>query len=115
VLNNYSYYLSLRRENLDKAKELSARLIKLEPDNPTYLDTHGWVLYVRGEYAAALPLLEKAARLNPSNATILEHYGDVLYKVGRNEEALKYWQLAKKNGAGSQWLDRKIAEKKLFE
>ncbi|WP_250629855.1 tetratricopeptide repeat protein [Rhodoflexus caldus] len=115
VLNNYSYYLSLRRENLDKAKELSARLIKLEPDNPTYLDTHGWVLYVRGEYAAALPLLEKAARLNPSNPTILEHYGDVLYKVGRNEEALKYWQLAKKNGTGSQWLDRKIAEKKLFE
>jgi tetratricopeptide (TPR) repeat protein len=115
VLNNYSYYLSLRRENLDKAKELSARLIKLEPENPTYLDTHGWVLYVRGEYAAALPLLEKAVRLNSSNGTILEHYGDVLYKVGRNEEALKYWQLAKKNGAGSQWLDRKIAEKKLFE
>jgi tetratricopeptide (TPR) repeat protein len=115
VLNNYSYYLALRREHLDKAKELSNRLIKLAPENPTYLDTHGWVLYVRGEYAAALPFLEKAARLNPANGTILEHYGDVLYKVGRNEEALKYWQLAKKHGANSQWLDRKIAEKKLFE
>ncbi|WP_448519692.1 tetratricopeptide repeat protein [Rhodoflexus sp.] len=115
VLNNYSYYLSLRGEQLDKAKEMSARLIKLEPDNATYLDTHGWVLYVRGEYQAALPFLEKAVRLNPSNPTLLEHYGDVLYKIGKNEEALKYWQLAKKNGSNSQWIDRKIAEKKLFE
>lgn len=115
VLNNYSYYLALRREHLDKAKEMAARLIKLEPENATYLDTYGWVLYVRGEYQAALPLLEKAAKLNPANGTILEHYGDVLYKTGKTEEALKYWQSAKKQGSGSQWLDRKIAEKKLFE
>ncbi|MCS7019072.1 MAG: tetratricopeptide repeat protein [Cytophagales bacterium] len=115
VLNNYSYYLALRRENLDKAKEMSARLVKLEPENATYLDTYGWVLYMRGEYQEALPLLEKAAKLNPTNGTILEHYGDVLYKTGKSEEAFKYWHLAKKNGAASQWLDRKIAEKKLFE
>ncbi|MCS6967899.1 MAG: tetratricopeptide repeat protein [Cytophagales bacterium] len=115
VLNNYSYFLALRRQNLDKAKEMSSRLVKLEPENASYLDTHGWVLYVRGEYQAALPFLEKAARLNPSHPTIVEHYGDVLFKIGKAEEALKYWQLAQKNGGDSPLLKRKIAEKKLVE
>nr|GFB87896.1 hypothetical protein [Tanacetum cinerariifolium] len=45
ALNNYSYYLSLRGEKLEKAKEMSGRTVKQFPDNDTYLDTYAWVLY----------------------------------------------------------------------
>jgi tetratricopeptide (TPR) repeat protein len=115
VLNNWSYYLSLRKQRLDKAKEMSARLVQWEPNNSTYLDTHGWVLYIAGDYKNALVYLERAAK-NTESGTILEHYGDVLFKLGQVEEAFVQWQRAKKSGSGlTQFIDRKIAEKKLYE
>ena len=53
VLNNYSYYLSIRKENLEKAEKMSAALIKNHPENPTFLDTYAWVLYTREKYKEA--------------------------------------------------------------
>jgi len=50
VLNNYSYYLSLRGEKLEKAVEMSTKLVDENPKNPSYLDTHGWTLYKSGKY-----------------------------------------------------------------
>ena len=47
VLNNYSYYLSLDKRDLDKAEMMSGITIKAEPMNPTYLDTYGWILLNR--------------------------------------------------------------------
>ena len=40
VLNNYSYNLAVRGENLAKALEMSTHLVELNPSNATYLDTH---------------------------------------------------------------------------
>ncbi|MDL2214795.1 tetratricopeptide repeat protein, partial [Dysgonomonas sp. OttesenSCG-928-M03] len=51
VLNNYAYYLSIARTDLDKAEKMSSITIKAEPTNPTYLDTYGWVLFEQGVYA----------------------------------------------------------------
>jgi predicted negative regulator of RcsB-dependent stress response len=45
----------------------------------------------------------------------MEHYGDILYKLGDAVQALEYWEKAKAKGPGSAILDKKIAEKKLFE
>ena len=45
VLNNYSYYLSLRKVNLEKAKEMSFKCNNIEIDNGTYQDTYAWILY----------------------------------------------------------------------
>ena len=39
--------------------------------------------------------LNRAVRMGPKSS-ISEHYGDVLYKLDRKEEALKYWQEAKR-------------------
>ena len=60
VLNNYSYYLSLEKMNLDKAEQMSGITIKAEPMNPTFLDTYGWVLYEQGAYTMAKIYIEKA-------------------------------------------------------
>jgi tetratricopeptide (TPR) repeat protein len=50
VLNNYSYYLSLRASNLDKAERLSKQCNDLMPNEATYQDTYGWILYKLGRF-----------------------------------------------------------------
>lgn len=114
ALNNFSYFLSLRKEKLAVALEMSTKLIELYPDNPTYLDTHGWVLYVMDRYAEAETFLKKAAELDGSG-TILEHYGDVLFKLKREDEALFYWEKAKQAGGATDLIDQKINDRKLYE
>ncbi len=114
ALNNYSYYLSLRSEKLDRAKEMSGKLVKQFPDNDTYLDTYAWVLYKQKDYAGARQYLEKALQTS-KDATVVEHYGDVLYQLGEKEKALAEWLRAKKLGGASTLIDRKIKDKKLYE
>ncbi|MFT7234095.1 MAG: tetratricopeptide (TPR) repeat protein [Cyclobacteriaceae bacterium] len=114
VLNNYSYFLSLDKQNLDKAMEMSTKLVNLHPDNPTYLDTHGWVLYTFGKYEDAEKYLRKAANLQ-EDGTIIEHYGDVLFKLGKTEEAVKQWEKASKMKDTSDNIQKKIADKTLYE
>lgn len=115
VLNNYSYYLSLRGEKLDKAKEMSGRTVAKFPDNDTYLDTYAWVLYKQKNYAGARQHLEQALKTT-KDASILEHYGDVLWQLGDHAGALAAWQRARKAGAGaSPLLDRKLKDQKLYE
>lgn len=60
VLNNYSYYLSLEKKDLDRAEKMSSITVKAEPLNPTYLDTYGWILYEQGSYIMAKIYIEKA-------------------------------------------------------
>jgi tetratricopeptide (TPR) repeat protein len=117
VLNNYSYYLSLRNKNLDKALEMAQQAKEIDPDNPSFQDTYGWVLYKLGEYTEAEKWIKKAiGHEEDDSAILLEHYGDVLYKLGRTDEALQYWQMAKDNGGeASEFLDKKLKNKKIYE
>ncbi|MDJ1470631.1 tetratricopeptide repeat protein [Xanthocytophaga flava] len=114
VLNNYSYYLSLRKQKLEKAKEMSKRLMDKHPDNASYIDTHAWVLYMLKEYKESKKYLELAIK-DGNNGTILEHYGDVLYKLGETEKAVEIWMKAKKAGETTETIDKKIAQRKLVE
>ena len=116
VLNNYSYYLSLRGEALEKAEKLSARANELEVDNVNFQDTYGWILYAQKKYDESKRWLEKSlASGGDTHGVILEHYGDVLWQLKMPDRALEYWEKAKKAGDGSKLLDRKITEKKLVE
>ena len=114
ALNNYSYFLSLRKDKLERAKEMSGKLVVKYPGNASYLDTYAWVLYMMNDLAGAKKYLEMAV-MGSNNGTILEHYGDVLYKLGDQGEALEQWKKAKELGDTSEFIDKKIAEKKLYE
>ena len=116
VLNNYSYFLSLRKEKLDLALKMSERLVQQHQNNATYLDTHAWVLYIRKDYKKAKESLEKAMRDSTNiSGTIVEHYGDVLFKLGERENAVLQWKKAKKMGETTELLDKKIATGTLHE
>ena len=116
VMNNYAYYLSLRNVKLEKAEAMSKKSNELDPDNNSYQDTYGWILYKMGKYNDAKTWILKAINNGgTNNGTLLEHYGDVLYKLGDIDNAVKYWQNAKKAGDTTDFIDRKIADKKLYE
>lgn len=117
VLNNYSYYLSLRGENLDRAEEMSKRSLEIEPDSPTYMDTYAWILFRQEKFEEAKHWIEKALEFPESqqNPNVLEHYGDILFNLKDVTKAVEYWQKAKDKGATSVGLVRKIAEKKYIQ
>jgi len=116
VLNNYAYYLSLRKIKLDKAKKMSFRCNELDKNNGTYQDTYAWVLYQLKEYKKAKEWLLKAlSNGGNKSAVIIEHYGDILYKLGEREEALKQWKKAKEFGGGSKFIDKKVKEGRVYE
>lgn len=116
VLNNYSYYLSLKEKDLEKAKLMAKKATKIEPNSSTYLDTYGWVLYKLGEYEEAKNNIEKSIEYGgKNNAIILEHLGDIYFKLENTEKALEYWKKAKQAGEGTEFLEKKIKDEKLYE
>lgn len=114
VLNNYSYYLALRKENLERAEKMSAQLIKSHPKNASYLDTYAWVLFMREKYKEARKVMETAIETGEAGATHFEHYGDILFKLGDTDAAVKQWQKAKSVGGDNEAIDKKIANRRLY-
>lgn len=95
TLNNYAYFLSVERKNLDKAEEMSYRTVKAEPENATYLDTYAWILFEKERYTEARIYIEQAIKNGgDSSSVIVEHCGDIYYKLGEKEKALDFWKKA---------------------
>ena len=116
LLNNYSYYLALRKTNLKRAEELMLKVIAKFPNNSTYLDTYGWVMFQLGAYSESEKFLFKAIiNSDGQSGEILEHYGDVLYKLKKIDEANVFWNKSKKTGNYSKKLIQKISENKFIE
>ncbi len=116
VLNNYSYYLSMRKERLVEAAEMSRKLVLKSPTNGTYLDTYAWVLFQQGLFTEALVYLKLAvADKESASATVWEHLGDTLYRLQRVDDAVVAWKQAKKLVGENQILDKKIEMKRIIE
>ena len=113
ALNNYAYYLSVERRNLDKAEEMSYKTVKAEPDNATYLDTYAWILFEKGNYAEARLYIDDAMKNDGGKSdVIIEHCGDIYYMTGDADKALEYWKQALEAGSDSKTLRQKIQKKK---
>jgi len=116
ILNNYAYYLSVRKIKLEKAKKMSYKCNELEEDNGTYQDTYAWILYELKEYEEAKEWMEKALKNGgDKSAVVVEHYGDILYQLGNVGAAIIQWKKAKELGEASKFLDKKLEDGKLYE
>lgn len=109
ALNNYAYYLSLSKNDLKKAEQMSYKTIKKEPANPTFLDTYAWILFLQERYEEANIYIDQAIKNDTTPSGVLfEHAGDIYYHVGKTAEALASWQQALKLGDKSATLKKKI-------
>lgn len=114
VLNNYSYYLALRKEHLDKAERMAAQVIQDHPNNSTYLDTYAWVLYARDKFREARKVMEQALALPGLSSVHYEHYGDILFQLGDVDGAVRQWEKARSMTSDHEALDRKISNRRLY-
>ena len=113
ALNYLGYMLAERGQRLDEAVTLVQRALKLEPGNPSFLDSLGWAYYQQGKLDLADPPLTEAAGKLPGNSVIQDHLGDLRFKQRRFSDATAAWQRAL-NGDGES-IDRPAIEKKIVD
>ena len=109
VLNNYAYYLSIEERELDRALAMIERVMALEPGNPTYIDTYGWVLYKMGRVEEAKKAIQQAVSFDRTGSKeLFVHYGDLLYETGEHFLAKYYWEKALDAGYDKEEIDQRL-------
>jgi Flp pilus assembly protein TadD len=91
------------RQSLDRARDLTAGF---ESSNSSeLLDTYGWVHFKRGEYAQALPVLERAAERSPEGREIRYHLGMAELQAGQRDRARTNLEAAAAGAVKYPWSD----------
>jgi tetratricopeptide (TPR) repeat protein len=80
------------QKSLDRARELTEQFAN--SPNAALLDTHGWVLYRRGQYAEALTVLQRANQIAPQAQVLRFHLGMAQFKSGQSAQARENLQAA---------------------
>ena len=96
--NDLGYSWADDGKHLGRAEQLIRTAVSVEPDNQSFLDSLGWVLYKRGKFDQAKVALEQA--IGPAafpDPVVLDHLGDVLYRLHDGEAATRQWQRSLKD------------------
>jgi Flp pilus assembly protein TadD len=102
ILNMLGYGLLEQREDTKRGLELVAKAQRLAPESSSITDSLGWGHYLNGDYANAVPLLEKAVEGAINDVTINEHLGDAYWQAGRAIDARYAWRSALLQAAENQ-------------
>lgn len=111
ALNNLAVFYTDQFQDLDKAYEFARRARDQAPNEPHTGDTLGWVLFKRGEYRNALPLLQDSAAKLADQPEIQYHLGMVHYMLG--DEDASRTALQKAAQAGSDFPQKEDARQRL--
>jgi Tfp pilus assembly protein PilF len=87
---------------------MSKEALQLQPENQSYLDTYGWILFQKEKYAEAEQYIRKAVEMANPSPVIIEHLGDINYKLSRKDKALEYWKKALEKDSANEALRSKI-------
>ena len=116
VLNNYAYYLTLEGRELQRALEMSHKTVVAEPENPTYIDTYAWALFVLGRYEEAKAYIDKLFMLDAERDSVVYHHaGDIYARCGEIDRAVELWQKAVEKGDEDKLLKKKIKKRKYYK
>lgn len=89
--NSLGYTLADRTDRYQEAYTLIQRAIELSPDEPSIIDSLGWVQYRLGLYDDARKNLDRAYSLFP-DAEVAAHLGEVLWVMGERAAANRVWR-----------------------
>jgi len=92
---------------------MSKKTIDAEPQNPTYLDTFGWILHVMGRHQEAKAIFRQVMMYGGRElgAEVLDHYAEVLFALKEYDLAFVYWEQAKAREKNPE-LEKKITLRK---
>lgn len=108
--NTLGYLYAQNDERLDEADTLVMSALEVEPSNPAYLDSLGWVRYRQGRYPEAITLLEQATTYDPGNVEIIDHLGDAYVRAGQAERAVALWRQALELEPDNDDIQKKVRE-----
>jgi len=109
MLNNYSYSLAERGQQLERALDMAKHAVEAQPDNTSYMDTIGWIYYRLGQLKEAEQYIKKAIAKGEVSAVVYEHLGDIYYAMNDLERALEQWKIALKLDENNAPLRAKIS------
>ena len=93
ALNALGYTLADQTDRYEEAEVFIRQAYMLQPEEPSIIDSMGWVAYRLGRLEQAEEFLARAWRLE-RNAEIAAHLGEVLWVQGKSEAALRVWREA---------------------
>ncbi|MGQ9619255.1 MAG: tetratricopeptide repeat protein, partial [Candidatus Aminicenantia bacterium] len=117
AINYLAYSWAERGKNLDKALNLAKKAVNLDPENPDYLDTIGWICFKLGKISEAKKYLEKAVSKKPWEPEILEHMGFLKIKEGKEKEGIEFFEKSLEMGSENKEVIEKLIKelKKKYE
>ncbi len=92
--NNLAYLWARQNGLLEEALCLSAETLKVEPRNPYFLDTYGFILLRLGRLEDAQHFFEKSLQELPKYDAALDHLGDIAHMQSNDAAALDFWRRA---------------------
>jgi tetratricopeptide (TPR) repeat protein len=105
ALNNRAYHRALARKDLVEAAKDVEEAIEIDGEQPAFVDTRGYISYLRGDFKQALADFNQALRESEDkgdpkefSAEILFHRGLVYKKLGEEDLAKKDFEKAKTLG-----------------
>ncbi len=90
-LNYLGYSYVEKNIKLDVAKEYIEKALLLDPGNPAYEDSLGWLYYRQGEYIKAEEIISNAAQ-KINDPIIFDHLGDIKVKLNKKEQAIEFYK-----------------------
>jgi tetratricopeptide (TPR) repeat protein len=111
ALNYLGYMFAERGQKLDEAVDLVQRALKIEPGNPSFLDSLGWAYFQQGKLELADPPLSEAAAKMPTRSVIQDHLGDLRFTQRRFADAAAAWERSLAGDGDS--IDRALILKKI--
>jgi len=84
--NNLAWVYAEQGKNLDVALGLAQKAKSLNPEAPSFSDTLAWVMYKKGDYSGAIPLLQDCVKKNPNSAQYRYHLGMTLLASGQKNK-----------------------------
>ena len=113
AMANIAWVDALEDKNLNVALGMAQKAKALMPDLPAITDTLAWIMYLRGDYADAMPLLQECIQKSPDAAEFRYHLGMTLLANGQREQGKQELEAAlrmKLDSAEIQQAQRALAQ-----
>ncbi|HEY3862855.1 MAG TPA: tetratricopeptide repeat protein [Verrucomicrobiae bacterium] len=112
AMNNLAYIESEFLGQVDQGLQMVENALKIRPYDPNLIDTMGWILYKKHQYASALTLIQQSVEKNPFPSGEREmHLGMTYYMM--EEETPAHLYLKRAMDSTEDFPDKQLVRRRL--